>query len=242
MFDRPLLTVLFFPPLSSFLLKMSSGPSSEEGKAKAEAKAKAPIPPRYLTKTPERPVRQPVLEKTPLVVKPSSFKTSKDTFHSAKQGRILTADEMSDRFATIGYEGFIELMFEESKPLGAELRDITRADFQNEEILKGPLDKLKAHTFTQTEHYDYPILVSGLSISSGGTQRPPPSALSSTPHFNLPNPPPETNAWSFTIQAIDQTILASRKKEQNPLWKTLSWILGSSPTLESTDLWLIQAG
>lgn len=37
MFDRP-----HSPQLSLFLLKMSAGPSSEEGKAEAEAKAPSP--------------------------------------------------------------------------------------------------------------------------------------------------------------------------------------------------------
>lgn len=67
---------------------------------------------------------------------------------------------MNDCFATIGYEGFIELMLKESESLGDNLLNITREEFQAAESLTGPLKKLKNYPFTQNEHHDYPILVS----------------------------------------------------------------------------------
>ncbi len=154
MFDRPPSA-----PLPSLLLNMPSGSSSKKGKAKAEAKA--PVPPPYLTTTPKRHTKQPVLDNTPVSVKSSSLKVSKD-FLPEGEVRGMAAQEMDDRFAPIGYEGFIKLMLKESESLGDNLLDITREEFQAAESLTGPLDKLQNHPFTQTEYHDYPILVSSL--------------------------------------------------------------------------------
>ena len=70
---------------------------------------------------------------------------------------------MTDRFAEIGYDEFMDLLIGESKALGPELHATLPSNYKT--VLQKPLEKLEKFTFEGHENLGYPILVRFSSFS-----------------------------------------------------------------------------